>query len=129
METPTINTTASLILLALLTTLAYLVSQPLKAAGSGPAVAAVPIGIALVLFGFLVLASRRHAISQLVGFLMLDNGIAAVAFLIAGGLPLVVELGASLDILLVVLVLQVLTGRIRAEFGDLDLDDLSELRD
>ena len=60
---------------------------------------------------------------------MLDNGIAAVAFLIAGGLPLVVELGASLDILLVVLVLQVLTGRIRAEFGDLDLDDLSELRD
>ena len=128
-ETPTINTTASLISLALLTTLAYLVSQPLKAAGSGPAAAAVPIGISLVLFGFMVLASRRHAISQLVGFLMLDNGIATVAFLIAGGLPLVVELGAALDILLVVLVLQVLTGRIRAEFGDIDLDDLSELRD
>ena len=52
-----------------------------------------------------------------------------MAFLIAGGLPLVVELGASLDLLLVVLVLQVLTGRIRAEFGDIDLDDLSELRD
>jgi hydrogenase-4 component E len=128
-ETPMINTTASLISVALLTTLAYLVSQPLKAAGSGPAVAAVPIGIALVLFGFLVLASRRHAISQLVGFLMLDNGIAAVAFLIAGGVPLVVELGASLDVLLVVLVLQVLSGRIRAEFGTLDLDDLSELKD
>ena len=128
-ETPVINTTSSLISVALLTTLAYLVSQPLKAAGSGPAVAAVPIGIALVLFGFLVLATRRHAISQLVGFLMLDNGIAAVAFLIAGGVPLVVELGASLDLLLVVLVLQVLTGRIRAEFGDIDLDDLSELRD
>ena len=73
--------------------------------------------------------SRRHAISQLVGFLMLDNGIAAVAFLIAGGVPLVVELGASLDVLLVVLVLQVLSGRIRAEFGTLDLDDLSELKD
>ena len=128
-ETPMINTTASLISVALLTTLAYLVSQPLKVAGSGPAVAAVPIGIALVLFGFLVLASRRHAISQLVGFLMLDNGIAAVAFLIAGGVPLVVELGASLDVLLVVLVLQVLSGRIRAEFGTLDLDDLSELKD
>ena len=52
----------------------------------GPAPgSAVPIGIALVLFGFLVLATRRHAISQLVGFLMLDNGIAAVAFLTAGG--------------------------------------------
>ncbi len=128
-EAPMINTTSSLISVALLATLAYLVSQPLKTAGSAPAVAAVPVGIALVLFGFLVLASQRHAVSQLVGFLMLDNGIAAVAFLIAGGVPLVVELGASLDLLLVVLVLQVLTGRIRAEFGDIDLDDLNELRD
>jgi hydrogenase-4 component E len=128
-ETPLINTTASLISLALLTMLAYLVSQPLQAAGSGPAANAVPVGISLVLSGFLVLATRRHAVSQLVGFLMLDNGIATVAFLISGGVPLVVELGVSLDVLLVVLILQVLTGRIRTEFGDIDLDDLSELRD
>ena len=89
----------------------------------------MPVGIALVLIGFLVLVTRRHAFSQLVGFLVLDNGIATVAFLTAGGVPLVVELGASLDVLLVVLILQVLTARIRAEFGDADLDDLTELRD
>jgi hydrogenase-4 component E len=126
---PLVNVTASLILASLLTMLAYLVSRPLLALGDSPAVAAVPVGFSLVLFGFLVLATRRHAVSQLVGFLMLDNGIAAVAFLTTGGVPLVVELGVSLDVLLVVLILQVLTSRIRSEFGGSDLDDLDELRD
>jgi len=128
-ETPLINTTTSLIALSLLTTLAFLVSRPLLVLGDDPAIAAVPIGIALVLYGFLVLATRRHAFSQLIGFLVLDNGIGTVAFLTAGGVPLVVELGTSLDLLLVVLILQVLTSRIRSEFGDADLDDLTELRD
>lgn len=128
-ETPLINTTASLILVALLTMLAFVVSRPVQALGSTPPVAAVPIGVAMTLFGFLVLSTRRHAVSQLIGFLLLDNGIGATAFLTAGGVPLVVELGVSLDVLLVVLILQVLTSRIRAEFGDADLDDLTELHD
>lgn len=127
--TPVINTTASLIALSMLTMLAYLVSRPLLTLGDGPTTTAVPVGIALVLYGMLLLATRRHAVSQLLGFLVLDNGIATVAFLIAGGVPLVVELGVSLDVLLVVLILQVLTSRIRTEFGEADLDDLSELRD
>ena len=128
-ETPLMNTTSSLIVLSLLTMLAYLVSQPLLALDPGPATKAVPVGISLVLYGFLILTTRRHAISQLVGFLVLDNGIATVAFLTSGGVPFVVELGASLDVLLVVLILRVLGGRITAEFGGADLDELTELRD
>lgn len=128
-ELPLINTTTSLISLSLLTMLAFLVSRPLLVLGSGPAITAVPVGVALVLYGFLVLATRRHAISQLIGFLVLDNGIASVAFLTSGGVPLVVELGVSLDVLLVVLILQVLTSHIRTEFGAADLDDLTELHD
>ena len=128
-ETPLMNTTSSLLVLSLLTMLAYLVSQPLLTLDPGPTIAAVPAGISLVLYGFLILTTRRHAISQLVGFLVLDNGIATVAFLISGGVPFVVELGASLDVLLVVLILRVLGGRITAEFGGADLDELTELRD
>ena len=94
-ETPLINTTASLLALSLLTMLAFLVSRPLLVLGDDPAIAAVPIGVALVLYGFLVLATRRHAFSQLIGFLVLDNGIGTVAFLTAGGVPLVVGLGAT----------------------------------
>jgi hydrogenase-4 component E len=82
-----------------------------------------------VLIGFFVLATRRKAITQVVGFLLLDNGIALIAFLATAGLPLVVELGAALDLLLIVLVLQVLAARMRTKFGALDLDQLQELHD
>jgi hydrogenase-4 component E len=64
-----------------------------------------------------------------VGFLMLDNGITATAFLITGGVPLIVELGASLDVLFAVFVLGLLTGHMRRAFGGTDLDQLRELRD
>ena len=75
------------------------------------------------------LGNRRRALSQLVGFLLMDNGITAVGFLTTTGVGLVVELGVSLDVLLAVLVLQVLTTRMRETFGDTDLDELRELRD
>ena len=67
--------------------------------------------------------------SQLVGFVVLDNGIAMVAFLTSDGVPLTVELGVSLDVLLVV------ADPARAHRPDAhvvggdDLDDLTELRD
>jgi hydrogenase-4 component E len=112
-----------------LTALAYAVSAPLAALGSGPTVQAIPVGIALVLYGFLLLVTGRHAIVQLVGFLVIDNGTSTVAFLSSGGVPIIVELGVVLDVLLVILILYVLTGRIRDEFGATDLDDLTELRD
>lgn len=114
---------------ALLAVLAYLVSRPVAALVPGPSGRAVPVGFAVVLCGFLVLVAQRRAHAQLVGFLMLDNGIATLAFLTAGGVPLEVELGASLDVLLVVLVLQVLGGRMERTLGGTDLDELRELHD
>jgi hydrogenase-4 component E len=87
------------------------------------------VGVAVVLIGFFALVTRRHALSQLVGFLLMDNGITAVGFLTTAGVGLLVELGVSLDVLLAVLVLQVLTSRMRQAFGATDLDQLRELHD
>jgi hydrogenase-4 component E len=105
------------------------VSQPLVELAPTPASRAVPMAIAVVLIGFLVLVSRRYAVSQVVGFLLMDNGITAVGFLTTSRIGLVLEVGVALDVLLVVLVLQILTGRMREAFGDTDLDDLRELHD
>lgn len=126
---PLVNVAASLLAAAVLTLLALAVSQPLVELAPSPATHAVPIGIAVVLIGFFVLVTRRRALSQLVGFLLMDNGITAVGFLTTAGIGLVVEIGVALDVLLVVLVLQILTGRMREVFGGTDLDELSELRD
>lgn len=126
---PLVNIPTSLVGAAVLTLVAYSTTRDLVAVSPTPATRAIPIGLAVVLIGFFVLATRRKAITQVVGFLLVDNGIALIAFLATAGLPLVVELGAALDLLLVVLVLQVLAARMRTKFGALDLDRLQELRD
>lgn len=126
---PLVNVASSLLAAAALTMLAYAVSQPLIALAPSPATQAIPVGLTVVLIGFFVLVTRRRALSQLVGFLLMDNGITAVGFLTTAGAGLAVELGVSLDVLLVVLVLQILTTRMLETFGDADLDELRELRD
>lgn len=128
-DEPRANPVGGLMAVAGLTALAYAVSGRFSAAVVGSSAHVVPVGIALVLIGFLLLATRRRAVSQLVGFLVLDNGIATVAFLTAGGVPLVVELGVSLDVVLVVVVLRILVGRMHAVFGGTDVSALRELRD
>jgi hydrogenase-4 component E len=128
-STPLVNTAASLLAAAGLTVIAFAVTRPLIAADPMTATRAVPAGFAVVLIAVFVMVSRRRALSQAVGFLMLDNGIAATAFLITAGVPLIVELGASLDVLFAVIVLGVLTGRMRRAFGGTDLDQLRELHD
>ncbi len=124
-----VNATASLLAVALLTGLAYAVSRPIVALDPSPATRAAPVAIAVVLTGLFILVTRRRALTQVMGFVVLDNGIAALAFLITAGFPLIVELGASIDILLAVLILQVLTGRMRIKFGGTDLDQLRQLHD
>ncbi|WIY00944.1 hypothetical protein QRX60_44025 [Amycolatopsis mongoliensis] len=126
---PLVNVASSLLAAAILTMLAYAVSQPLIALAPSPATQAIPVGLTVALIGFFVLVTRRRALSQLVGFLLMDNGITTVGFLTTAGTGLAVELGVSLDVLLVVLVLQILTTRMRETFGDADLDELRELRD
>lgn len=126
---PLVNTATSLLVAAALTLLAFAVSQPLAALAHTPATQAIPVGMTVVLIGFFTLVTRRHAVSQLVGFLLLDNGITAVGFLTTAGIGLVVEVGVSLDVLLAVLVLRILTARMRETFGAADLDELRELHD
>jgi hydrogenase-4 component E len=126
---PLVNVAASLLAAAGLTLLAFAVSRPLVELAPSAATRAVPVGFAVMLIGFFVLVTRRRALSQVIGFLLMDNGITAVGFLTTSGIGLVVEVGVALDVLLVVLVLQVLTGRMRDVFGRTDLDELRELHD
>jgi hydrogenase-4 component E len=126
---PLVNVPASLVAAAVLIVLAFLSTRSLgRFVGTG-AGALVPVGVATLLIGFFVLVTRRLPVFQIVGLLMVDNGIALVAFLSTAGVPFLIELGVSLDVLLGIVVLMVLTRRLRSEFGNVDLDELRELRD
>jgi hydrogenase-4 component E len=126
---PLVNVPASLLAGAALTMVAYATTRSVVALDPAAEVGAVPIGVAVALIGVFVLATRRKAVTQIVGFLLVDNGIGLVAFLATAGVPLVVELGVALDVLLAVLIMQVLTSRMRTKFGAMDLDQLQELHD
>ena len=105
--TALVNTASSLLITAVLTVAAFAITRPLVNLEPSAATTAVPAAFAVVFIALFVMVTRRHAISQAAGFLMLDNGIAATAFLLTAGVPLIVELGASLDVLFAVIVIGV----------------------
>jgi hydrogenase-4 component E len=126
---PLLNVSASLVAAAVLIIIAFVASAEVVALLPNTATHLVPIGLASILLGFFGLVTRKKAVSQIVGLLLIDNGIALVAFLLTAGVPLIVELGASLDVLLVVVVLRVLAATMRQSLGPFDLDQLRELHD
>jgi hydrogenase-4 component E len=123
------NVSASLVGAAALVIVAFVASGKIAALSPSLPTRLAPIGLGTVLLGFFVLVTRRKALSQIVGLLLIDNGIALLAFLLTAGVPLIVELGASLDVLLVVIVLRVLTLSMHRALGAFDLDQLRELHD
>jgi len=126
---PIVNVPASLVGAGALTFLAYGATGPVVALIPTTAGRLIPLGFATMLIGYFAMAVRRKAVSQIVGLLLVDNGIALVAFLATAGVPLLVELGASLDVLLAVVVLRVLAAQMWSKFGVLDLDEMRELHD
>lgn len=126
---PIVGTTAGLLVTALLIVLAFAIARPIERLADGTGAHAVPMALAVVFIALFTMASRRRALSQAVGFLMLDNAITAVAFLLTSGVPLIVELGGSLDVLFAALVLGLLGRAVQHTFGDTDTHRLRELRD
>ena len=126
---PLINVAATMLAAAALTVVAFAATRGLVRLAPSPEADALPVGFAVVLIAYFGLVARRNAVVQIVGFLLLENGITIVALLATAGVSLTVELGLGLDLLLAVLVLQVLTSRMRAKYGALELDHLSELAD
>jgi hydrogenase-4 component E len=89
---------------------------------------ALPVGIALILIGVLVMASRRKALVQMVGLFASENGIFFTAMAVSQGMPLIIEIGVILDVVLGALVMGILVLRVRSSVEDADIADLESLR-
>jgi hydrogenase-4 component E len=125
---PYVNTATSLVVAGLLVLFGYAVMRPVVAASELPTRAAMPLAMGLVLVSLFVVVSRKKALTQVIGFLMLENGIALLALLGAYGIPLIVELGVFLDALMGFLVMQIFVYRIHETFETIDVDQLDRLR-
>jgi hydrogenase-4 component E len=88
---------------------------------------ALPVGIALILIGVLVMAARRKALVQMVGLFASENGIFFTAMAVSQGMPLIIEIGVILDVVLGALVMGILVLRVRSSV-DTDIADLENLK-
>jgi hydrogenase-4 component E len=89
----------------------------------------VPGAFATVVSGFLLLMGRGKAISQVCGYLILENGIYLFGLLLIRSTPLLVEAGILLDLTVAVFVIGIIMDRIQREFDTLDTDKLTVLRE
>ena len=89
----------------------------------------VPGAFATVVTGFLLLMGRSKAISQVCGYLILENGIYLFGLLLLNSTPLIVEAGILLDLTVAVFVIGIIMDRIQREFDTLDTGKLTTLRE
>lgn len=85
------------------------------------------LALAIILLGFLMMISRRNAITQIVGFMSLENGL-VLAATGARGMPLVVEISVAFSVLIALFVFAVFVFRIRERFDSVDVEALEDVR-
>ena len=108
---------------------AFGLAQPISALASTATRNSIGIALAVVLLSFITMITRRKAMSQVVGFLSMENGLFFGAMSATYGMPMVVEFGVALDVLVAVLVLGIFFFQIREQFDSLDLHHLEALRE
>lgn len=89
----------------------------------------VPAALATMFSGFLLLITRRKAITQVLGYLILENGIFIFAILLSVAIPLMVEAGILLDLLVGIFVMGIVVNRINREFSTLNTEHLTALKE
>ena len=127
--TPYLSTAPALFICGLLTIIAFYVMTPIAASNPLPTADAIPLAFAGVLIGFFIMVNRRRAVTQILGFLMLENGIFLLALLATYGVPFIVEMGVFLDVLVAVLILEVFVYHIKDNFDSIDVGAMGKLKE
>lgn len=113
----------------LLVIFAFVLAQPISRFAGAATRSTLGIALAVVFLAFLMMILRRKAIAQVVGFLAMENGLLFAATSATHGMPMVVELGIALDVLVGVFVLGIFFFQIREHFDSLDLRHMETLKD
>ena len=108
---------------------AFDLARPISQLSSALASGTLGIALACVLLSFLMMITRAKAVPQVIGFLSMENGLFFAATSATYGMPMVVELGIALDVLVGVLILGVFMFQIREQFDSLDIRHLEKLKE
>ena len=124
-----VNVPTGLLICGGLVMLAFFIAQPIIPLGSLLTRDSLAIALAIVLIGLFTMIARQKAVSQLIGFLVLENGLFLGATAATHGMPLVVELGVFFDVLIATLIAGIYTNRLQDAFDSVDTDRLTVLKE
>lgn len=125
---PFVNIPTSLLICLGLTVVGYRVSTGLAQGDRGASHHVIGVSLSMLLMGLFLMVSRRKAVTQILALLTVENAVFLVALGVTSGMPLVVELGISFDVILAVLVLGILVRRIVDRFESMDVSRLTKLK-
>ncbi|MCU9951893.1 formate hydrogenlyase [Burkholderia sp. MS455] len=126
---PLINIPTTQLIGIVLVIVAFNVASPISQLATSVARGALGIALACVLLSFMAMITRAKAIPQVIGFLSMENGLFFAATAATNGMPMIVELGIGLDVLVGILILGVFMFQIREQFDSLDIHHLETLKD
>ncbi len=125
---PIVGFIASQLLGAIAVALAFAIASRLPLPGIQQPLL-VPVSLATLIIGFIVLTTRRKALVQVVGYLILENGIYLFGLTQTESMPFLIELGVLLDVFVGVFIMGIVVFHINREFDSLDSTRLKELSD
>ena len=124
-----INIPTTMLIGIVLVIVAFNVALPVARLSSSIAHGTLGIALACILLSFMMMITRSKAVPQVIGFLSMENGLFFAATAATNGMPMVVELGIALDILVGILILGVFMFQIREQFDNLDIHNLETLKE
>jgi hydrogenase-4 component E len=126
---PLLNIPVTMLVGIVLVVFSFQLALPVSRLSDSIAGATLGIALACVLLSFMMMIVRSRAVPQVIGFLAMENGLFFAATAATNGMPMIVELGVALDVLVGVLILGVFMFQIRERFDSLDMRHLEQLRE
>src|SRR5438034_3043190 len=125
---PFLNVPASLLVCLGLTVVGYRVSTGFPEGAQGVSHHLIGVALSMLLIGLFLMVTRKKAISQILALLTVETAVFLVAVGVTSGMPLIIELGISFDVILAVLILGMFVHRIVDRFESMDVSRLSKLK-
>ena len=121
-----VNIPSTLLIGIVLVVFSYHLTAPIRELSSLMTRSTLAVALATIMLGMLMMVTRRHAITQVLGFLEIENGLFFAATSATYGMPMVVELGVALDLLIAAFIFGIFFFHINTNFDSLDVDQMAK---
>ena len=124
-----VNVPTTMLMGIVLVIFSYHLTAPIRELSTLVTRSTLAVALATVMLGFLMMITRKHAVTQIIGFLAMENGLLFAATSATYGMPLVVELGVALDLLIAAFIFGMFFFHISTTFDSLDVDQMARLKE